>query len=159
MIKDKLSIFSLVVIISIGLIFLISGCAKKPLMTLIEEEPAVVEEEVVVVEEEPFLEEVESVIEGIPEEEPSYTGYHIVKKGECLWWIAEYEDIYNDPFMWPLIYNANKDQIKDPDLIYPDQKFKIPRGGYTIEEVKDARYRAGAPRPYSPPAEALLPMD
>ncbi len=50
-----------------------------------------------------------------------------VKKGECLWKISSYKEIYNDPFMWPLIYRANKDKIKDPDLIYPGQVFNIDR--------------------------------
>lgn len=61
----------------------------------------------------------------------------VVQKGECLWKIAEYEKIYSDPFQWPLIYRANKDQIKDPDLIYPDQDFTIPRD-MTQEEIADA---------------------
>jgi hypothetical protein len=61
----------------------------------------------------------------------------VVQKGECLWKIAEYEKIYSDPFQWPLIYQANKDQIKDPDLIYPDQNFAIPRD-MTQEEIADA---------------------
>ncbi len=61
----------------------------------------------------------------------------VVQKGECLWKIAEYEKIYQDPFQWPLIYNANKDQIKDPDLIYPNQNFAIPRD-VPEEEVKAA---------------------
>ena len=61
----------------------------------------------------------------------------MVQKGECLWKIAEYEKIYQDPFQWPLIYNANKDQIKDPDLIFPDQNFAIPRD-VPEEEVKAA---------------------
>ena len=143
--------------LSFGFIFLISGCVKQPSTALIEE-PTTVEQEVVAVEEEVPLEEAESVIAGTVEE-PELAGYHVVKKGECLWWIAEYEDIYNDPFMWPLIYTANTDQINNPDLIYPDQKLKIPRGGYTIDEVKDARQRAGAPRPYTPPDEALIPAD
>ncbi len=141
--------------LSFGFIFLISGCVKQPSTALIEE-PTTVEQEVVAVEEEVPLEEAESVIAG-PVDEPELAGYHVVKKGECLWWIAEYEDIYNDPFMWPLIYTANTDQIDNPDLIYPDQKLKIPRGGYTIDEVKEARQRAGAPRPYTPPNEALAP--
>ncbi len=141
--------------LSFGFIFLISGCVKQPSTALIEE-PTTVEQEVVAVEEEVPLEEAESVIAGRVEE-PDLAGYHVVKKGECLWWIAEYEDIYNDPFMWPLIYTANTDQINNPDLIYPDQKLKIPRGGYTIDEVKEARQRAGAPRPYTPPDEALAP--
>jgi hypothetical protein len=151
MIKNRFLRILLLVTVSIGLIFLISGCAKTMVMT---EEPAMVEEEVVAVEEETPLEEAESVLAGA---EPALAGDHVVKKGECLWWIAEYEDIYNDPFMWPLIYTANKDQIKDPALIYPDQKLQIPRGGYSIEEVKGARQKAGAPRPYTPPNEALVP--
>lgn len=52
---------------------------------------------------------------------------HVVIKGETLWWIAEYKQVYGDPFQWPLIYKANRNQIKDPDLIYPDQVFKIAR--------------------------------
>jgi nucleoid-associated protein YgaU len=59
---------------------------------------------------------------------------HVVIKGETLWWIAEYKQVYDDPFQWPLIYKANRSQIKDPDLIYPDQVFKIAR----TPEIDDA---------------------
>ena len=65
----------------------------------------------------------EHEIEAVPPLPATWT----VKKGECLWWIAEYEHIYNDPFKWPTIYEANRDQIKDPDLIYPGQVLRIPR--------------------------------
>lgn len=57
----------------------------------------------------------------------SYTVRLIPERRDCLWRIAEYSEIYNDPFQWPKIYSANKDQIKDPDLIYPGQVFQIPR--------------------------------
>lgn len=50
-----------------------------------------------------------------------------VYKGECLWRIASYPEVYGNAVQWPLIYRANKDQIKDPDLIYPNQIFEIPR--------------------------------
>jgi Uncharacterized protein containing LysM domain len=50
-----------------------------------------------------------------------------VYRGECLWTISSYPEIYNDPFQWPKIYRANTDQIKDPDLIYPNQILRIPR--------------------------------
>ncbi len=50
-----------------------------------------------------------------------------VYKGECLWKIANYPEVYNNAAKWPLIYRANKDQIKHPDLIYPNQVFEIPR--------------------------------
>ncbi len=52
---------------------------------------------------------------------------HVVKKGENLWWIAQYREVYNDPWQWPRIYEANREQIEDPDLIYPGQVFTIPR--------------------------------
>jgi nucleoid-associated protein YgaU len=153
----KNSVFRIIltILLSIGLVFVVSGCAKKPAETVAMEEPSVVEEGAPVAEE--ALEEAESVIEEVAVVEEAPVVQHVVKKGECLWWIAEYEDIYNDPFMWPLIYNANKDQIKDPDLIYPGQEFSIPRTGYTEEEIKESRKSAGAPRPYTPPEGALVP--
>jgi len=46
------------------------------------------------------------------------------KKRDCLWRIAH--KVYRNAKLWPLIYMANKEQIKDPDLIFPGQKFVIP---------------------------------
>jgi nucleoid-associated protein YgaU len=68
-----------------------------------------------------------------------YPTNHIVIKGETLWWIAEYKQIYDDPFQWPLIYKANRSKIKDPDLIFPDQNFTIPRTPEVTDEmIKEA---------------------
>lgn len=47
-----------------------------------------------------------------------------VVKGDCLWNIAKYA--YGDGFAYMTIYQANKKQIKDPNLIYPNQVFVIP---------------------------------
>jgi nucleoid-associated protein YgaU len=52
---------------------------------------------------------------------------HAVVKGECLWRIAADPDVYGDPYQWTKIYDANKDLISDPDLIYPEQVLKVPR--------------------------------
>ncbi|NPV01811.1 MAG: LysM peptidoglycan-binding domain-containing protein [Brevinematales bacterium] len=59
------------------------------------------------------------------QEGATYTVVLNVKDRDCLWKIAAkmYE---NNAWMWPIIWKANTDQIKDPDLIYPDQVFKIP---------------------------------
>jgi len=84
------------------------------------------------------------------------TGNHVVVKGECLWKIAGYEQIYEDPFQWPLIYQANRDQIKNPDLIYPRQDFKVPHDANT-DEIKAARKKAGAGAPYWPPGPSDYP--
>lgn len=51
---------------------------------------------------------------------------YTVVKGDHLWGIAGKSDHYDNPFAWPKIYRANRDQIKNPDLIYPKQIFKIP---------------------------------
>ncbi|HGY55994.1 MAG TPA: LysM peptidoglycan-binding domain-containing protein [Caldithrix abyssi] len=60
---------------------------------------------------------------GKPAVPPTYT----VMRGDYLWKIASKEDIYNDAYAWMRIYTANRDQIKNPDLIYPNQVFNIPR--------------------------------
>jgi nucleoid-associated protein YgaU len=51
-----------------------------------------------------------------------------VMRGDNLWNISKKEQIYDDPYMWPRIYRKNKDQIKDPDLIYPNQVLAVPFG-------------------------------
>ena len=55
-----------------------------------------------------------------------YDEYTVVK-GDYLWKVAGKSDIYSDPYQWMRIYTYNKDQIKNPDLIYSDQIFKIQR--------------------------------
>ncbi len=55
------------------------------------------------------------------------TAYTVVP-GDSLWGIAAMEDVYADPYQWPLIYRSNASKIKDPDLIYPGQVFDIEQG-------------------------------
>ena len=50
-----------------------------------------------------------------------------VVRGDCLWGISEQSNIYGNPYKWPLIFKANKSQIKDADLIYPGQELTIDR--------------------------------
>lgn len=52
----------------------------------------------------------------------SYT----VIRGDSLWRIAGRQEVYNNPWEWPLIYKANSDKINDADLIFPDQQFTMP---------------------------------
>ena len=49
---------------------------------------------------------------------------YTVVAGDTLSKIAKRE--YGDASKWQRIYEANKDTIKNPDLIYPGQTFKIP---------------------------------
>ena len=57
---------------------------------------------------------------------------------DCLWNIAKKKDIYNNAWMWPKIWQGNRDQIKDPDIIHPGQKLKIPAAGPMNSEEKAA---------------------
>jgi len=58
---------------------------------------------------------------------PAAAGMYEVMRGDYLWKIAKKPDIYGDPYAWIRIYTYNRDQIKNPDLIYPAQVFRIPR--------------------------------
>jgi nucleoid-associated protein YgaU len=49
---------------------------------------------------------------------------YVVVKGDSLSKIAKRE--YGDAEKWHEIYEANADTIKDPDLIYPGQKLRLP---------------------------------
>lgn len=52
---------------------------------------------------------------------------YVVERGDNLWDISGKDEIYGNPFQWPLIYKANRDKINDADLIYPGQEFAIDR--------------------------------
>jgi len=52
------------------------------------------------------------------------TQYHEVKKGDTLWKIAEH--YYGDGSLYPKIFEANRDTLKDPNLIKVGQKLRIP---------------------------------
>ena len=68
-------------------------------------------------------------------EESAVKNYTVVK-GDCLWRIAKKPEHYGNGFAWPVIYKANRDQIKNPNLIYPKLIFKIPN----LTEEEKAKY-------------------
>ena len=68
-------------------------------------------------------------------EKPDVISYKVVR-GDHLWGIAKKKDHYGNGFAWPIIYKANRDQIKNPDLIYPDQVFKVP----PLSEEEKSKY-------------------
>lgn len=59
---------------------------------------------------------------------PAGTGdarHLVVVRGDSLWNIARAH--YGNGMHHTVIYGANKEQIRDPDLIYPGQVFSLPR--------------------------------
>ncbi|HQI76657.1 MAG TPA: LysM peptidoglycan-binding domain-containing protein, partial [Candidatus Latescibacteria bacterium] len=45
---------------------------------------------------------------------------YTVVRGDYLWKIAKKPEIYGDPYTWVRLHTANKDRIRNPDLIYPN---------------------------------------
>lgn len=61
-----------------------------------------------------------TVIEPEPEAD-----FYEVKKGDSLSKIAK--TYYGDALKYPLIFEANKPMLKDPNLIYPGQVLRVPK--------------------------------
>ncbi|HET9949721.1 MAG TPA: LysM peptidoglycan-binding domain-containing protein, partial [Longimicrobiales bacterium] len=64
-----------------------------------------------------------------PAQQPAQTatepvGTHTVVDDDTLWDLAQF--YYQDPFQWRIIWEANRDSIADPNLIFPTEVFVIP---------------------------------
>lgn len=70
----------------------------------------------------PGVGEVESHID--IEDEPAQANFYTVKSGDTLSKIAK--DFYGDAMKYPVIFEANKPMLSDPDKIYPGQTLRIP---------------------------------
>lgn len=67
---------------------------------------------------------------------------YTVRRGETLPQIAARAEIYNDASLWPLIYRANRDQIRNPKQLWPGQTLKIPRH-FSRDEALEAKRFSG----------------
>jgi nucleoid-associated protein YgaU len=57
--------------------------------------------------------------------EPPKPVFYTVQKGDSLSKIAKAH--YGDANKWPALFEANKEVIKNPDLIYPGQQIRVPK--------------------------------
>jgi nucleoid-associated protein YgaU len=73
--------------------------------------------------------------------EPDKVQRYEVLAGQNLAEIANLPEVYGDRLLWPLIYRANRDQIKTPQEIAPGQVLDIPRDKNS-EELEAARKEA-----------------
>ena len=60
------------------------------------------------------------------------SSYSVVR-GDNLWNISGKDEVYADPYQWPLIYKTNRDKIKDADLIHPGQVLDIDQNASASE--------------------------
>lgn len=60
------------------------------------------------------------------------SSYSVVR-GDNLWNISGKDEVYADPYQWPLIYKTNRDKIKDADLIQPGQVLDIDQNASASE--------------------------
>jgi nucleoid-associated protein YgaU len=54
------------------------------------------------------------------------SAFLLVEEGDTLWGIAE--RAYGNGARYTEIFEANREVIEDPDLIFPGQKLRIPKG-------------------------------
>jgi nucleoid-associated protein YgaU len=78
---------------------------------------------------EPAESEVPTLI-GVTEGGRTTSGLAIIRSGDNLWTIAR--RVYGEGIRYTQIFEANNDQIRDPDLIYPGQVFDLPETDQVI---------------------------
>ncbi|HMY83127.1 MAG TPA: peptidoglycan-binding protein LysM [Saprospiraceae bacterium] len=61
----------------------------------------------------------------IAENQEPEASFYEVKSGDSLSKIAK--AYYGDPMKYPVIFEANKPMLKDPNKIYPGQQLRIPK--------------------------------
>lgn len=83
-------------------------------------------------------EKVKSLQDALARQVKTYTVGTWSRDRDCLWNIARKPDIYDNAWLWPKIWQGNRDQIKDPDVIHPGQKLTIPKGNELTSEEKSA---------------------
>jgi nucleoid-associated protein YgaU len=73
---------------------------------------------------------------------------------DCLWNISKKKDIYDNAWLWPKIWQGNRDQIKNPDVIHTGQKLVIPKGTELTSDEKSAARKYYAKKSVVAPKEA-----
>lgn len=83
---------------------------------------------------------IDNLRQALAKAEKTYTVGTWSKDRDCLWNISKKPDIYDNPMMWPKIWQGNRDKIKNPDIIRTGWVLKIPAPApLTDEETKAAR--------------------
>lgn len=62
----------------------------------------------------------------IPSQVIIKTAHYTVQRGDSLWKIAGRPEAYANPWRWRTIFKANRQHIKNANVIYPDQVLMMP---------------------------------
>lgn len=62
----------------------------------------------------------------IPSQVVVKTAHYTVQRGDSLWKIAARPEVYANPRRWQTIFKANRQHIKNANVIYPDQVLMTP---------------------------------
>lgn len=84
---------------------------------------------------------------------------YVVQKGDTLWGISG--KFLKQPWRWPEVWKLNKDEIRNPHLIYPGQTVYFDRNGPSLSLSQNTgAVLSGngklSPKVYSTPAEAPI---
>lgn len=82
----------------------------------------------------------------------SYTVGTWARDRDCLWNIAKKPKIYDNAFLWPKIWQGNREMIKNPDVIQPGWKLKVPPKAELTSEERSALRSYWAKKQSSKPA-------
>ena len=86
---------------------------------------------------------------------------HVVVRGDTLWGISG--KFLKEPWRWPEIWNMNREEIKNPHLIYPGQVVYLDRSGKTPRLRLGKPLKSGSgtvklqPHVYSDPVQQAIP--
>lgn len=70
-------------------------------------------------------------------QKPEKSTDYVVRPSDCLWNISK--RIWKNPNKWPLLYVANEGKIRNPNLIFPGQRFTVPTSAELAQaDLKEA---------------------
>lgn len=86
---------------------------------------------------------------------PNAPDAYTVKRGDTLWSISE--RFLKQPWRWPEVWQINRDEVKNPHLIYPGQVIVLDRSGGRLSLGRVITDQKLSPQVYSEPLKQAIP--